>query len=116
MRLITLTLALIGLGILTLPRRMSDEVASIGGVWCNRVGWDTECPAPEINGGGNVAALCAAENVTSFRIAWPGDTYNVLNSNLNCTKRKVGFTEAPCGHLPLASPDECLAHVAWLPW
>jgi hypothetical protein len=115
MRFVTFCVVLCVLGVMASPQQMLDEESVVGGVWCESVGVAAGCPPPEVNGGGQISALCAALAVTRADAGWPGQELDVLNGG-NCTQKRVGNPLWPCGHQVLGEGGECDPHIAWLPW
>lgn len=99
----------------SLPSDLPRSDAVIAGavfVWCDSVPVPAGCPAPLIQGGGQLAPACAGLVVNRAGGGWPGQLMTGLNSD-NCANKLV-FKTWNCGDRPLTK-GECTPHRAWVP-
>jgi len=77
----------LAIGVSSLPFSFPDKHHVRGGqlqVWCSSVPGGNGCPPPEIQGGAQLAALCAALPVTKPGFVLPGQLYTHLQND-NCS-------------------------------
>jgi hypothetical protein len=98
----------------SLPTKLSDESSVVAGGDCNNVPSPTGCPAPNILGGQQLAALCNALQEQKPVGGWPLQWLTVDPGD-NCSNKKVGNPPVfNCGDRVLIT-DDCTPNINWVP-